>query len=96
MTILPYFVYILTNDTHSVFFVDVTNNLKRIVYEHKHHLVAGVTGTFNLSKLVYFEYHKEEEQALTREKIIKAGTRKKKMQLIESINQRYKDLSDEI
>lgn len=91
-----YFVYILTNIRNTVLYVGVTNNLVRRVYEHKNKLVKGFTGKYNLTKLVYYEIFEDAITAITREKSIKNLLRRKKEQLIISINPDWKDLYDEI
>ena len=87
-----YYVYILTNKGHSVLYVGVTNNLERRIYEHKHHLISGFTDRYNVEKLVYFETTSDVKVAIQREKEIKGWTRKKKEQLIETINPQWKEL----
>lgn len=90
-----YCVYILTNAHNTVLYTGVTNNLQRRVLEHK----AGEGGTFTkkyrITKLVYFESGDDVNIAIAREKQIKAGSRRKKIELIESINPEWKDLFDE-
>ncbi len=87
-----YCVYIMTNIKNSTLYTGVTNNLERRVHEHKIGLGSAFTSRYKLTKLVYFECCEEIEQAIWREKQIKAGSRQKKMELIESINPGWKDL----
>jgi len=61
-----------------VLYTGVTNDLVRRVYEHREKLVAGFTKKYNLYKLVYYEVFEDIEQAILREKQIKAGSRVKK------------------
>lgn len=91
-----YFVYIMTNYNQSVLYTDVTNNLIRRVYEHKNKLVKGFTEKYNLELLVYYEVFDDPETAITREKLIKGGSRKKKVDLINTINPQWEDLYDKI
>lgn len=91
-----YYVYILTNKTNRVLYTGITNNLLRRVFEHKSKLVAGFTQKYNVNKLVYYEVFDDSYYAITREKQIKAGSRKKKLDLIESMNPSWKDLYDEL
>jgi len=91
-----YYVYILTNKNNSVLYTGVTNDLKRRVYEHKEKLVEGFTKKYNVSKLVYYQVCEDIYGAISREKQIKAGSRKKKLELINSMNEEWKDLYDEI
>jgi putative endonuclease len=63
------------------------------VWEHKNKAVKGFTKRYNVNKLVYFEEFGSNEEATLREKQVKSGSRKKKIELIESINPDWKDLS---
>jgi putative endonuclease len=91
-----YYVYILTNNNNRVLYTGVTNDLKRRVYEHKEGLVKGFTKKYNVSKLIYYEVSEDIYSAISREKQIKAGSRKKKIELINSMNEEWRDLYDEI
>ncbi|MDH5433494.1 MAG: GIY-YIG nuclease family protein [Gammaproteobacteria bacterium] len=91
-----YFIYILTNQHNTTLYVGVTNDLVRRIYEHKNKLVDGYTKKYNLSKLVYFEQSSDIDSAILREKQLKAGSRKRKIALIESNNLEWKDLYESI
>ena len=91
-----YFIYMMTNNSNTVVYTGMTNNLKRRIYEHKEKLIDGFTKKYNVTKLVYYEIYKDSYSAIRREKQIKAGSRKKKLTLIESVNPAWKDLSSEI
>jgi putative endonuclease len=91
-----YFVYILTNRNNTVLYTGITSNLKRRVFEHKEKILEGFTKRYNISKLVYYEMFDDPENAITREKLIKGGSRQKKMQLIEGMNKEWRDLYDDI
>lgn len=95
MSTRDYFVYILTNNSNDVLYVGVTNNLGRRLVEHKQHLVEGFTDEYNVTKLVYYERSGSVTDAIAREKQLKGWTRKKKFQLINSVNSELKDLSEE-
>ena len=88
-----FYVYILTNRSNRVLYTGVTNDLYRRIHEHKCKLVDGFTKKYNCNKLVWFEASESVESAITREKQIKAGSRKKKVGLIESINPDWADLT---
>jgi putative endonuclease len=90
-----YFVYILTNEFNTTLYIGVTNNLIRRISEHKSDAVDGFTRKYRLHKLVYFESTSDINEAIFREKQLKAGSRKKKIDLINSINLEWKDLSIE-
>jgi putative endonuclease len=86
------YVYILTNASGRVLYTGVTSNLVERVYEHKEKMVDGFTKKYNVNKLVYYEASDSIESAIEREKQIKAGSRKKKIDLIRSMNPACKDL----
>jgi putative endonuclease len=88
-----YCVYIMTNAHNTVLYTGVTNNLMRRVGEHK----AGkseFTKRYNVTKLVYYECGDDVNVAITREKQIKAGSRQKKIDLVNSMNPEWKDLHE--
>ena len=91
-----YYVYMMTNSRNTVLYVGVTNDLVRRVYEHKEKLAAGFTRKYNIVKLVYYEIFQDVENAILREKQIKAGSRQKKVELINSKNREWRDLYDEL
>jgi len=91
-----YFVYIMSNDWHTVLYTGVTSDLKRRVYEHKEKLIEGFTKRYNITKLLYYEMSDDIESAISREKQIKAGSRKKKIELINSFNKEWRDLYSEL
>lgn len=82
----------MTNKVNTVLYTGITNNLKRRVYEHKEKLVKGFTKKYKVTKLVYYEVFEDVRMAIVREKQIKAGSREKKIKLIEGLNKRWKDL----
>ena len=91
------YVYIMTNKNRTVLYVGVTNDLKRRIFEHRNHLIKGsFSGKYNLEYLVYYEYFEDIVDAIAREKQLKAGSRKKKEERIESINKYWKDLYGEV
>jgi putative endonuclease len=88
------FVYIMTTTHNSVLYTGVTSDLKERV---KHHLEKkhprSFTARYNIIKLVYFESFDSIGEAIKKEKLIKAGTRKRKVELVNSFNPEWKDLS---
>lgn len=87
-----YFVYIVTNFENKVLYTGVTNNLARRIQEHKEGKIEGFTAKYKLNKLVYHELFNYINDAISREKQIKGGSRKKKEELIISINPKWNDL----
>jgi len=90
-----YFVYIMTNKYNTVLYTGITNNLERRVYEHKSKLIPGFTARYNVTKLAYFEEGMDINLAIAREKEIKGWLRKKKIALIEALNPKWRDLSED-
>ncbi len=84
----------MTN-TSKTLYTGVTNNLFRRVREHKQGLIPGFTKKYNIKKLIYFENYSSINEAIQREKQIKGWIRTKKINLIESLNPQWKDLSME-
>ena len=74
----------------------MTNNLIRRVYEHKEKMIDGLTKKYNCTKLVYYEIFNDPYNAIAKEKQIKAGSRKKKIELINSMNPNWIDLYDDL
>ena len=89
-----YNVYILTNNTNSVVYIGVTNDIVRRMYEHKNELIKGFTKKYHLHKLVYNEEYNSINDALRREKQLKGWKRERKNALIETINPDWKDLTE--
>ena len=94
----PSFIYILTNKNNKVLYIGVTSNLFKRIYEHKNKISNnnGFTKKYNLDKLVYYEVFENIENAIKREKQLKAGNREDKIKLIESINKNWNDLYDKL
>ena len=86
----------MTNDRNTVLYVGVTANLLKRAWEHKNNVVKGFTQKYNVHKLVYYEVFDAIESAIMREKQLKAGSRKKKEELINKKNPEWRDLYEEI
>jgi putative endonuclease len=91
-----YCVYIMTNRYHTVLYTGVTGDLAKRVYQHKEKLVNGFTQQYNVTQLVYYEVFQDPTQAILREKQIKAGSRQKKIDLINKLNPEWRDLADDL
>lgn len=90
------YIYIMASKVNSVIYTGVTSDLVKRVYEHKKKLVDGFTKRYNLNKPVYYEIADDIESAIIREKQIKAGSRKKKIDLIKSMNPEFSDLYERL
>ena len=91
-----FFVYILTNATHTVLYTGVTNDLARRMHEHREGTSKGFTRRYHVNQLVYYEVFDDPISAIQREKQIKAGSKRKKLELIEKMNPERRDLYQEI
>ena len=91
----PGYFYILTNTHNTVLYCGATTDLYKRVLEHKNKLYTNsFTSRYNIDKLVYFEAFTLPGDAFEREKQMKAGSRKNKISLIETMNPEWKDLTD--
>ena len=90
-----FYVYILSNLRHTVFYTGFTDDLERRVYEHKHQLLPGFTKKYHCHKLLYYEEFPDAESALHKEKQIKKYKRAWKENLIQNINPEWRDLYED-
>jgi putative endonuclease len=87
-----YWVYIMTNAGNNVLYTGVTNDLRRRVTEHRAGLGSAFTSKYRVHKLVFYERFVRVTDAIAAEKRIKAGSRAKKIKLIEERNPEWSDL----
>ncbi len=93
----PGFIYIITNKNHTVLYTGVTSNLPKRIKEHQDKRYKGsFSARYNANKLVYYEAFQMIGDAISREKQIKAGSRAKKIALINFVNAEWNDLYDVI
>jgi len=85
-------VYIMANKRNGTLYTGVSSDLIQRVYQHKNGEIEGFTKRYGCKKLVYYEQHEDMFTAIIREKQIKAGSRKKKLLLIEKMNPNWEDL----
>ena len=93
---MKYYIYLLTNKSDSVIYTGMTNNLQRRINEHREGFGSKFTKKYNVRKLVYYEEFENVYDAIQREKQIKGGSRKKKLELIHSMNPLFTDLYDQL
>lgn len=86
----------MTNDNNTVFYIGVTSDIVRRIYEHKNNLIDGFTKRYNLHKLVYFEQFDLVGEAIDREKQLKRWHRDWKINLIKNKNPDFRDLSKDL
>ncbi len=90
-----YYVYIMTNNSGTLY-IGVTNNLERRVYEHTQGESPAFTQRYKTTRLVYYESTPDIQSAIQREKQIKGWLRRRKIDLIASINPYWRDLSETV
>ena len=89
-------IYLLTNKPNGTLYTGVTSDLPGRIWQHKNDVTKGFSGKYNLKILVYFDLFEDMYLAISREKQIKAGSRKAKIELVESVNKQWCDLYPEI
>lgn len=96
MSARKYYVYILTSKRNGTLYVGMTNSLRNRIDQHKQGLIPGFTQKYKVNLLVYFEEFNDPRDAIAREKQLKWWKRKWKLELIESTNPEWKDLTTEL
>lgn len=86
-----YYIYILRNKSGN-FYIGITNDLIRRLWEHKNKFVKGFTEKYNIDKLIYYEVYHDPETAISREKQLKNWNRKKKILLITKLNPKFEEI----
>lgn len=86
-----YYVYILTNNSGTLY-IGITSNLIKRIWEHKNKVVKGFTEKYNIDKLIYLEQYSDPENAILREKQLKNWNRAKKFSLIRKVNPKFEEL----
>ncbi len=89
-------VYIMASERNGTLYTGVTSNLPKRIYEHKNGVTDGFTAQYKCSALVYYAVFDDMTAAITEEKRIKGGSRKRKLALIETMNPDWKDLYNDI
>jgi putative endonuclease len=89
-------VYIMANKRNGTLYTGVTSDLVGRVWQHRIGAARGFTSRYGCKLLVWYEVGGDMEQAILREKQIKAGSRARKLTLIESMNPDWRDLWTEI
>jgi putative endonuclease len=87
-----YYIYIMAS-VSGVLYTGVTNNLPSRVTQHKTKSVKGFTARYNINQLVYYETTESIQTAIQREKQIKGWSRARRVELINSMNPEWRDLS---
>ncbi|GAC1553663.1 MAG: GIY-YIG nuclease family protein [Beijerinckiaceae bacterium] len=88
--------YMMASQRNGTIYTGVTSDLAQRAYQHRQSLVPGFTSCYGCTRLVWYEYFGRMEDAIAREKQIKAGSRKRKIALIEAMNPDWRDLYEEL
>ena len=84
----------MTNRSGTLY-TGVTNNQESRTVQHRNARPEAFTGKYKIDRLVYYEHYTDIRQAFARETQIKGWTRKRKFELIASMNPRWRDLSED-
>ena len=89
-------VYIMASRRNGTLYTGVTSDLVKRVWEHRTGVVGGFTKKYGCKALVWYEIGGDMRGAIEREKQIKAGPRRAKLKLIESVNPEWRELWNDI
>lgn len=90
----PFFVYILASKRNGTLYVGSTDDLAKRIWEHKNKVFPGFTARYGVDMLVRYETHDTRDAARTRERQIKEWKRAWKIEMIESRNPEWADVSE--
>jgi putative endonuclease len=88
-------IYIMANRRNGALYVGVTSNLPQRVHQHRESLTPGFAQRYGCKLLVYYERYEDMDAAIAREKQLKAGSRARKLALIETLNPDWRDLYED-
>jgi putative endonuclease len=91
-----YYVYILASKRNGTLYVGMTEDIAKRVVRHKDRRANQFAAKYDVGKLVYYEKHKSQEEAIKREKQVKKWRRQWKLELIEKYNSEWQDLFGEV
>ena len=91
---MAFFVYIVANKRNGTLYIGMTDDLLKRAWQHRHKVIPGFTRDYGITKLVWYEAHESRESAIIRERQIKKWRRAWKIELIESGNSNWHDLSE--
>ena len=89
---MPSAVYLLASRRHGTLYMGVTNDLARRVHEHRTKRYRGFTATYDVNRLVWYEFYDRIVDAIDREKVLKKWRRDWTVRLIEDFNPEWSDL----
>lgn len=92
---MPGYTYIMTNQRHTVLYTGSTDAKRRRMRQHRRGKIGSFTERYNINKVVYLKEFEILAQARVYERVIKGRVRRKKVNLINSVNPEWKELIDE-
>ena len=91
-----YYVYILFSKRNGTLYIGITSDIIKRIWQHKSKQIKGFTEKYGVDKLGYYEIYQDAATAILREKQLKAGKRKTKIELIEKNNPQWIDLYENL
>ena len=91
-----FYIYIMASQRNGTLYIGLTSDIIQRIYEHKNDIKPGFTSTYKVHMLVHYEIYDDFDNAVKREKNLKAWKRQWKLELIENDNPHWRDLYDEI
>ena len=89
-------VYIMASKRNGTLYTGVTSDLVQRAWQHREGVSPGFTRRYGCKLLVWYELHGTMEFAILREKQIKAGSRRRKLELIEAMNPGWENLFEQL
>jgi putative endonuclease len=91
-----FWVHIMTNRSHSVLYIGVTNRLGWRTWEHREGVKDGFACKYQYKKLIYYEHYRDVRDAIARESQLKNRSRAKKIALIDRLKAHWEDLGADV
>ena len=91
-----FWIYVVTNENHSVLYIGVTNSLSWRTWQHREGNRPGFAADYGCTKLIYYEWYRDIRDAIARESQLKKWSRAKKVALINRLNPSWRDLGADV
>jgi len=91
---MAFFVYIVASKRNGTLYIGMTDDLLKRAWQHRQGIIAGFTRDYGVKNLVWYEVHETRESAILRERRLKKWNRAWKLDLIETDNPDWRDLSE--
>lgn len=90
------YTYILANKPRGVLYIGATSDIAARMTQHREGKGSAFARRYGLNRLVLVEHHPTIEDAIAREKAMKAWKRDWKIELVEKANPDWRDLFETI